>query len=807
MKQHIVRIAALGLSTTAIVGVGSAFSPGYAATAECTAVSPKLVETIAAVTHTESRYAKTVPGAHHDAVTRVVHHEAETHEEVAPGGYAFTQRSTGKVEFKDSESWNPGKGWFRTPSLDKMITVVDKAAYDEEVVDVAAYDEPDTVVYYTGKPAGSTSAEDAAWVRYAPTGWPTKVDTRTITDVPEAYVCDFVKPVTTLLNPTPLVRPGFVFDLQTTDDHAVAKTVGNIYRDGALFKSFQSAGGSLSVPANLPDGAYTLRYNGLDSVGNVATTSTYDFVVDGTAPTVTDKGTAGAAAQSKSFKLFDARRVDKVTINGVTKDLTNSVWSDINDIRPGRYGAVEGKNTLVAYDEAGNASAPVEFILDTTGPEITDKGAAGKAGQSKSFKLHDPRRVDKVTINGVTKDLTNNVWSDVNDIKPGRYGAVEGENTLVAYDELGNTTEITFILDQTGPTVTVKDEAPAISRSKSFKLYDRFNVDKVTINGVVKDLTNNTWSDVNDVKPGRFGAVEGKNTLIAYDEAGNASEAVEFVLDTTGPAITEKPGSSETNRSFKLDDGVLGSKVAGVRVNGKDFPLSENRWSDVNDLRLGNWWGVQAGENTLVAYDGLGNETTVTFTVAAPAEEAPATDGNSQAEVEPEAGGQSETGSGSDGEGAENGAETGIETDTETGNDAETGGGPTGEAAPQTEAAPVALGGNSVGTPSDAGPVATSPVLAGPRSAAATAFAPELVFEAAGMNTAPQGEGRRSEAKTTAELIADPGQVETVDTIQAAASAPAPIDESLPGLGIAITAGGAMVAFGAALGMRRRRRS
>ncbi|GGU34685.1 hypothetical protein [Nocardioides albus] len=684
MKQHIVRIAALGLSTTAIVGVGSALSAGHAATAECTADSPKLIRTIDAVTHLESRYAKTVPGAHHEAVTHIAHHEAETHEEVAPGGYAYTQRTTGKVEFKDSSSWNPGKGWDRTPALDKVVTIVDKPAWDETVVDVAAYDDPDTVIYYTGKPAGSTTLEDAAWVRYTPTGWPTKVETRTVTDVPTTYACDFVKPVTTLLNPTPLVRPGFVFDLETTDNHLVTKTVGNIYRDGTLFKSFQSPTGSLAVPVNLPDGAYTLRYNGLDSVGNVASTATYDFVVDGTAPTVTDKGTAGAAARSKSFKLYDARRIDAVTINGVTKDLANSVWSDVNDIKPGRYGAVEGTNTLIAYDEAGNASAPVEFTLDTTGPVITDKGAAGKAGQSKSFKLFDPRRVDKVTINGETKDLINNVWSDVNDIKPGRYGAVEGTNTLIAYDELGNTTEITF------------------------------------------------------------------------------------VLDTTGPLVTEKDDSSETSRSFKLDDGPLGSMVAGVRVNGTDFPLSHNRWSDANDLSLGSPWGVRAGENTLVAYDVLGNETTVTFTIAAP-EAAPATGANPQPEVEPE---------------------------SDNGSDSQT----------EPVVAPAIVAGNSVATPSDAGPVATTSTLAGPRASAATVLAPELVAERAATNQSLTGEGRQV---TTAEtsLIVDAGQVEAVDTVQAVAAAPVAVDDSLPGLGIAITAGGAMVAFGAVLGMRRRGRS
>ncbi len=777
MKQHIVRIAALGLSTTAIIGAGSTFTAGYAATPECTAGSAKLIETIAAVTHTESRYAKSVPGAHHDAVTQVVHHEAATHEE--PAQYAYTQHQTGKLQFKDSDTWNPGKGWDRAPSLDvAAATIVDKDAWDEVVEVTAAYDEPDTVLYYTGKPAGSTNIEDAAWVRYAPTGWPSKVDTKTITEAPETYVCDFVKPVTTLLNPEPLVRPGHVFNLQTTDNHLVTKTVGNIYRSGQLFKSFQSPTGSLSVPVNLPDGAYTLRYNGLDSVGNVASTSTYDFVVDGTGPTVTDKGTAGAAAQSKSFKLFDARRVDKVTINGVTKDLTNANWSDVNDIVPGRFGAVEGKNTLIAYDEAGNASAPVEFILDTTGPDITDKGTAGKAGQTKSFKLFDPRRVDKVTINGETKDLTNNNWSDVNDIKPGRFGGVEGVNTLVAYDELGNTSEVTFVLDETGPTVTDKGVDGAIAKSKSYGLYDAYKVDKVTVNGETKDLANNKWSDVNDIKPGRFGGVEGKNTLIAYDEAGNASAPVEFVLDTSGPLITEKDGSSETSRSFKLDDGALGAKVAGVRVNGTDFALSANRWSDANELALGSFWGVHAGENTLVAYDTLGNETTVTFTIAAPVEDEAGANPQPEPETDPA---------------MDNGSSDEAARVTEPATDLGT---VTDVGAAATSAS---KGATSAGTPSDAGPVATTVAVAGPKAWATTALAPELA-------RAPLAAAGTSQGTASTVALTDVQTGEEVDTVRIAAAAPVAVDESLPGLGIAMVAGGGMLALGAAFGLRAARR-
>ncbi|MDQ0727972.1 endo-beta-N-acetylglucosaminidase H [Microbacterium sp. W4I20] len=89
--------------------------------------------------------------------------------------------------------------------------------------------------------------------------------------------------------------------------------------------------------------------------------------------------------------------------------------------------------------------------------------------------------------------------------------------------------------DRTAPTVTVKQGAGFTSGSAeayskvSFKLYDAGKIDRLSVNGVVKDLTDNTWSDLNFVKPGAFGAVAGSNTLEVLDVAGNRTQ-VSFVL-------------------------------------------------------------------------------------------------------------------------------------------------------------------------------------------------------------------------------------------------------------------------------------
>ncbi|GAA1919864.1 hypothetical protein GCM10009775_10580 [Microbacterium aoyamense] len=267
---------------------------------------------------------------------------------------------------------------------------------------------------------------------------------------------DTVKPVATLVSPT-TAGPFQTLNLQVdaTDDRGLDRIVANIYKDGKLVKSTQTAGDGATAATHtasvsLPDGAYTVKYNASDLAGNVAQTGTFAFAIDRTAPTVTVKDGATYTNGANgvyglvSFKLSDAGKIDKVVLNGKVKDLTNSQWSDLNYVKPGVFGAVEGVNTLVAYDVAGNTTT-VTFTLDGTGPTVTVKD--GSNGAAQSFKLYDANKVDKVTLNGVSKDLTNNVWSDVNGVKPGTFGAVSGLNTLVAYDVFGNMTTVRFTLD------------------------------------------------------------------------------------------------------------------------------------------------------------------------------------------------------------------------------------------------------------------------------------------------------------------------------------------------------------------------
>lgn len=162
-------------------------------------------------------------------------------------------------------------------------------------------------------------------------------------------------------------------EVEVTDDVGLDRIVANVYSGDELVQSTQTAADGASAATHtasvtVPDGEYTIRYNAHDLAGNVSRTHTFDVRVDGTAPTVTVKEGREFTAEAEdgyervSYKLHDAGQIDRAVLNGTVIDLSNNAWSDVNFIRPGTFGAVQGGNTLVVYDVAGN-SQTITFVL------------------------------------------------------------------------------------------------------------------------------------------------------------------------------------------------------------------------------------------------------------------------------------------------------------------------------------------------------------------------------------------------------------------------------------------------------------
>lgn len=186
---------------------------------------------------------------------------------------------------------------------------------------------------------------------------------------------DTERPQVSLISPTTAGPMSEIeIEVEASDDGGLQRIVANLYGPDGLVQSTQTpfsgeTSGTHVATVTLPDGSYTIKYNAHDLAGNVSRTSTLAVVVDITAPTVTVKEgpeftvASGTGYEQVSYKLHDAGKIARAELNGHVVDLVDNAWSDLNFIRPGVFGAVEGENTLVVYDVAGNAETIIFTLV------------------------------------------------------------------------------------------------------------------------------------------------------------------------------------------------------------------------------------------------------------------------------------------------------------------------------------------------------------------------------------------------------------------------------------------------------------
>ena len=140
--------------------------------------------------------------------------------------------------------------------------------------------------------------------------------------------------------------------------------------------------------ANMPEGEIRFRISDIvDKAGNVGdniekASNGRRIVYDRTIPTLTVKDgkdnkdrdyTIGNEPDFSriSFALEDNILLKEYVINGKVCGVTPNRYSDANYFGNLEQVLVEGKNTIIVRDMAGNESAPYEFNYDTNAPEYT----------------------------------------------------------------------------------------------------------------------------------------------------------------------------------------------------------------------------------------------------------------------------------------------------------------------------------------------------------------------------------------------------------------------------------------------------
>ena len=356
--------------------------------------------------------------------------------------------------------------------------------------------------------------------------------------------------------------------------------------------------------------------------------STYEFIFDDKAPTITVKdGFVGNKDKNVysnvSFRLYDDYELLAYKINnGNYMYLWPTKWLDAN-FQNIRSQFVYGKNTISVRDRAGNKST-YEFIYDNIAPEISVKddfvgNKDKKIYSNVSFKLYDEYEIASYKINNnstikVTPEQNVDVTFD--EIKD---SLVYGTNTITVKDVAGNTSTYQFIYDNKAPDITVTTYVGSRSQNVfsnvNFMVYDRNKVEAYKINdGEFKNIYPSQISFINftDIKDE---LVYGKNTLYVRDRAGNIA-TYEFVYDNVAPTITVKDGfvgnkdkNVYSNVSFKLYDEY---KVKAYKINDTEYVnVTPSEWSDANFDNIKS--KLVYGINTITVKDVAGNESTYEF--------------------------------------------------------------------------------------------------------------------------------------------------------------------------------------------------
>lgn len=133
------------------------------------------------------------------------------------------------------------------------------------------------------------------------------------------------------------------------------------------------------------------------------------------------------------------------------------VISDVTagDINPFTVTARDGAfwvDSAEVWNYFWNPAFTITLEEDTTAPSVTIKEGApytvyhgGKTSESYNkvcFAFTDDNGVAAATLNGAELTTTD----ELDGVKPGRHGAVRGDNTLVVRDVAGNVTTVTFTL-------------------------------------------------------------------------------------------------------------------------------------------------------------------------------------------------------------------------------------------------------------------------------------------------------------------------------------------------------------------------
>ncbi len=233
------------------------------------------------------------------------------------------------------------------------------------------------------------------------------------------------------------------------------------------------------------------------------------FVIDKTAPVITLTGVenGGTTNGNISIQVDDGTVIVYLNDGAIEYVLGNEL-------------AVEGSYFVQAIDAVGNV-AEAAFTIDKTAPAITLKGVAnaGKTNENVTITVADDATEFKVFLNG--KEISYKAGKELKD---------EGTYKATVKDELGNTAQVSFIIDKTAATLVLNGVENAGKTKGEVSLSDLSETATVV---VTKD------GETIEYTLGELLNEAGRYVITVTDTCGNVSEySFEITKGISGWAIT-----------------------------------------------------------------------------------------------------------------------------------------------------------------------------------------------------------------------------------------------------------------------------
>lgn len=466
------------------------------------------------------------------------------------GRLVYEPYNNGSVTSNTWQTWHAtaGKWWLSKPaSFNSMCSQISKCTFAELI------EKYPNIGIISGENQGVVFKAGSGWNNFVGNVDAFHIVTSTVNETYNFEADDSVIPTVELTSGGDGTYNPAEYRVHAKDDTTLALVTGNLYRNTTLVKSCSARPVAVSeytlvcpTSTTLADGVYAIRYNAKDTAGKLSTTKASTFTIDHTKPVVTVKpsslGTDGQY-RNVSFKLSDNLSIDKIVLNGKEKDLSNNKYSDLNSIKPGAYGAVEGVNTLVVYDIAGNATT-MTFTLDTIAPTVMfsynpSNGEVKKGPITVTLKAGEPIQ-------------TPDGWTRVDETTYTRLFATNTKGSVPVADPAGNVTTANYEvkrIDTVAPVVSgIRDGTRQTGDVNGFIVSDQ-NFKSVTVDGAPVACAHGTGYEWHC--PAVKGI--GEHVVVVADKAQNET-TVRFSIDDAatptnpndGTTTNPTPGESTT---------------------------------------------------------------------------------------------------------------------------------------------------------------------------------------------------------------------------------------------------------------------